>query len=80
MVTRVVGTIWSVHVVCHRAVQIMCRSMIVTITTMLGSPELLCESGTELIRLLKPGKQRWSGCVIWTWAAQREFNFWKVVP
>ena len=76
-VAKVVGTIWSVQVVCHRAVSMMCRAMIRTLAAMLNAPRLRYASKEDLRWLLKV---TWRGCVEWTWEAQRELEFWNKVP
>lgn len=75
-VARVIGTIWSIQVVCHRAVSMCCREMIRTLTVMLRSPVLIGSSGFDMRRLLK---KAWRGDVLWTAAAHRELIFWSTV-
>ena len=52
-VTRVVGILWSIEVVCHRVVTIMCKSMIATLVKMLRDPHLIEKNQFNLRRLLK---------------------------
>ena len=73
LVARVIGLLWSVETVCHRAVAVMCRSMIRTLAIMLKEPHLLAKTQFNLRRLLK---QAWRGCVIWTKEAHEELLFW----
>ena len=72
-VARVVGILWSIEVVCHRAVAIMCKSMIATLAKMLRAPHLLDKNQFNLRRLLK---QAWRGYVVWTKEAHEELLFW----
>ena len=76
-VAKVIGTIWSVQVVCHRAVSMMCRGMIRTLAAMMNVPRLRYASKTDLRWLLKVA---WRGCVLWTWEAHHELTFWNKVP
>ena len=76
-VAKVIGTIWSVQVVCHRAVSMMCRAMIRTLAEMLRAPRLRYASKVDLRWLLKV---TWRGCVTWSWDAHRELTFWSKVP
>ena len=77
MVARFVGQLWSIHIVCYRAVAIMARGMIYTIATMIrksGVPE-----EKDLHRLKYLLKRVWGGKVVWTELAQRELDFWLAV-
>ena len=58
-----IGTIWSVQVVCHRAVAMTCRGMIRTLAAMLNVPRLRYASKVDLTWLLKV---TWCGCVLWS--------------
>ena len=74
IVARFVGQLWSIHIVCYRAVTIMARGMIYTIATMIrksGVPE-----ETDLHKLKYLLKRVWGGHVVWTDLAQRELDFW----
>ena len=74
LVARVVGTIWAVHLVAHRAVSIMCRAMIHVLALHLGQPQLRSERDMhKLKRLLKVA---WKGEAIWTVGANAELEFW----
>jgi hypothetical protein len=75
LVARVVGNLWSVHVVAHRCVAIMCRSMIDTLAVALRRPDLVnCKDPSTLRFLLK---QVWAGHVVWTKSASEELHFWQ---
>ena len=76
-VAKVIGTIWSVQVVCHRAVAMMCRGMIRTLAAMLSVPRLRYASKVDLRWLLKV---TWRGCVLWSHEAHSELVFWSQVP
>ena len=76
-VAKVIGTIWSVLVVCHRAVAMMCRGMIRTLAKMLNTPRLRYASKTDLRWLLKV---TWRGYVLWTEEPHWELMFWSKVP
>ena len=75
-VAKVVGTIWSVQVVCHRAVVMMCRAMIRTLAVMLQAPHVRYASKVDLRWLLKVA---WRGTVLWTVEAHKELIFWSEV-
>ena len=76
LVAQLVGTLWSIEVVCHRAVAIMCRGMIACLAKMLGSPELKNALKFNLRWLLK---RAWKGDVVWTDEADQELHFWATV-
>jgi hypothetical protein len=73
-VARVVGGIWSIHVVAHRAVSIMCRGMIRVLAVALGRPELCEERNMARLKILL--RVAWRGAGAWTAAADGELRFW----
>lgn len=76
LVARAIGLLWSIEVVCHRAVATMCRGMISVLATMLRTPELLNLSQFNLRLLLK---RVWRGDAVWTLVAHNELLFWLTV-
>lgn len=78
MVARAVGLLWSIHVVCHKAVAVMCRAMIRTLTVMLKKPQMLFAIGGPNFKWIL--KQAWKGSVKWTLEAEDELKFWLAVP
>ena len=77
-VAAVVGTLWSIHVVCHRAVAVMCRPLIYVLAVALRIPAIrLCSEACNLSRLLK---RVWKGRGIWTRDADAALKFWSQVP
>ena len=77
-VAAVVGTIWSIHAVAHRAVAIMCRAMISVIAIALRVPEITLERDSKRLAALL--KRAWRGFGVWTRAAHAELGFWLRVP
>ena len=77
MVAAVVGTIWSIHAVAHRAVAIMCRAMISVIAIALRVPELTFERDSNRLAVLL--KRAWRGVGVWTLVAHAELAFWLCV-
>ena len=73
-VARVVGMIWAIHVVAHRAVSIMCRGMIRILAVQLGKPELCEERNMARLKVLL--KVAWRGSGPWTCVAESELRFW----
>ena len=74
LVASVVGTLWSVHAVAHRATAIEARAMICTLQKILSTQEIrMCHDPGQLRFILK---RVWKGNVIWTLAAERELRFW----
>ena len=74
LVARVVGIIWSIHAVAHRAVSIMCRGMIRILAVHLGRPELCEERNMNRLRVLL--RIAWRGSGTWTAVSEGELNFW----
>ena len=72
-----VGNLWSVHVVCRRAVAIMYRSLIAILASELRHPWLLHEK--DPFRLKNLLKRVWSGDAPWSQAAEEELCFWERV-
>ena len=77
-VARAVGLLWSIHVVCHKAVAIMCRGMIRTLAVMLKRPQMLFAIGGPNFKWIL--KQAWRGSVVWTQEAEEDLKFWLSVP
>jgi hypothetical protein len=77
-VAAVVGTLWSIHAVAHRAVAIMCRSMISVLAVALRVPELRLERDPRRLAALL--KRAWRGFGMWTSQAHVELSFWLLVP
>ena len=73
-IAKVVGLIWSIHVVAHRAVSIMCRGMIRVLAIHLGKPELCEERNMDRLRVLL--RVAWKGSGTWTAAPDDELTFW----
>jgi hypothetical protein len=78
LVAAVVGTLWSIQAVAHRAVAIMCRSMISVLAVALRVPELQLERDPRRLATLL--KRAWRGTGVWTQQAQAELGFWLLVP
>lgn len=74
---RLVGSLWSVHVVARRAVAIMCRSMIAVLAEQLRQPWLLHVRDRFRLKVLL--KRTWSVDAIWSVAAEKELRFWELV-
>ena len=74
LVAKFIGLLWSASIVCFRAVAIMARAMIRTITVMLGESEAVGES--DLQKLKQILRRVWGGNVVWTVQAQEELLFW----
>lgn len=76
-IAKVVGSIWSIHVVCHKAVAIMCRSMCEVLALQLRLDDLRFERNAfRLKRLLQAV---WDGVAVWSAAAEEELRFWESV-
>lgn len=75
-VAGVVGSLWSIEIVCHRAVAVMCREMIACLAEMLRDPELLQANAFNMRWLLK---RAWRGSVTWSQEADQELKFWESV-
>ena len=78
LVASVVGTLWSIQAVAHRAVAIMCRAMIAVLAVALRVPELQLERDPR--RLASLLKRAWRGIGVWTQQAHAELSFWLLVP
>lgn len=74
LVARFVGRLWSIYIVCYRAVAIMARGMVHTIATMIRKSGIPKESDLHKLKYLL--KRVWGGFVIWTVEAHRELIFW----
>jgi hypothetical protein len=75
LVARVVGNLWSIHVVAHHCVALMARAMIDTLAVALRRPDLVTCADPRILRVLL--KQVWAGSVVWTSTAQAELAFWQ---
>jgi hypothetical protein len=76
-VAKLVGSIWSIEVTCHKAVAIMARSMYECLAGALRQPWLRSERDpARLKRLLR---LVWCGDVPWSSAADAELAFWESV-
>ena len=74
-VASVVGKVWSIHAVAHRATAIEARAMIATLQKILGVDEVRqCKDPGQLRWILK---RIWKGDVLWTADAERELQFWR---
>lgn len=76
-VAQLVGLLWSISPCCHRAVAIMARGLIATLTQAMVASVWnrpgFCRSRFTLKRLLSAF---WQGDVVWTPEAQRDIEFW----
>lgn len=77
LLAKLVGNLWSIHVVCRRAVAIMCRSMIAVLAKQLRQPWLL--QVRDRYRLKHLLKRAWEGDAVWTAEAELELQFWERV-
>ena len=77
LVAKVIGSLWAIHVVAHRAVAVMCRSMIDTLAICLRRRDLREEKNLRKLKVLL--RQVWSGTVTWSDAADKELEFWEGV-
>ena len=68
VVARFVGQLWSIDIVCYRAVAIMARGLIRTLTLMVRSPDAMDESNPNRLRYIL--RRVWGGDVVWTKEAQ----------
>ncbi len=73
MIAKVIGSLWAIEPVAHRAVGIMCRGMIDVLAEMLGTNELRRASKKFLPKLLK---RAWRGLANWSAEAQADLDFW----
>ena len=74
LVAKFIGLLWSASIVCFRAVAIMARAMIRTITVMLGESEAMGEPDMQKLKRIL--RRVWGGKVLWTAEAQEELLFW----
>ena len=76
-VARVVGSIWSIQVVCHKAVSIMARAMISVLAAELRHECLRKERNRHrLKRLLRAA---WRRTTLWSKEADDELAFWETI-
>ena len=73
-VAKFVGQLWSIDIVCYRAVAIMARGLIRTLARMIRSSDAMDESNPNRLRYIL--RRVWGGNVMWTKEAQRELEFW----
>ena len=76
-IAGVVGSIWSIHVVCHKAVAIMCRSMCEVLASQLRLDHLRNER--DEFRLKRLLQAVWDGVAVWSSEAEEELTFWESV-
>ena len=76
-VARLVGQLWSINVVCFRAVAIMARGLIQTLAKMIRSSKAMDESNPNRLRYIL--RRVWGGNVLWTKEAQSDLDFWMEV-
>ena len=76
-VARLVGQLWSINVVCYRAVAIMARGLIQTLAKMIRSSEAMDETNPNRLRYIL--RRVWGGNVMWTKEAQSDLDFWMKV-
>ena len=77
LLAKFIGNIWAIHVVCRRAVAVMCRSMINVLAVELRQPWLREERDAYRLKCLL--KRVWGGTAVWTMAAEHELRFWEKV-
>jgi hypothetical protein len=79
-VARLIGLLWSAHMVAHRAVALMCRGMIRTLAVVLGTDAIRVAARMgrhdQLRRLLKTV---YRGTVTWTAVADNELAMWESI-
>ena len=73
-VARFIGQLWSINIVCYRAVAIMARGLIRTLALMIRSSDAMDESNPDRLRHIL--RRVWGGNVVWTKEAQLELEFW----
>ena len=73
-IAKVVGSIWSIHVCCHKAVALQCRSMCAVLASELRHDWLRNEHDGRRLKMLL--KSVWRGTAVWTREASRELSFW----
>jgi hypothetical protein len=77
-VARLIGLLWSAHMVAHRAVALLCRGMINTLAEALGSEDIRKAARTEKYDVLRwLLKAVYDGTVGWTAVADDELRFWE---
>ena len=74
-IAKVVSSIWSIHVCCHKAVALQCRSMCVVLASELLRHDWLWKQ-CDLLRLKLLLKSVWRGTTVWTRETSREIVFW----
>ena len=73
-IAKVIGSIWSIHVCCHKAVALQCRSMAAVLASELRHDWLRNERDCRRLKFLL--KSVWRGTAVWTREASRELAFW----
>ena len=73
-VASFVGQLWSIDIVCYRAVAIMARGLIRTLALMIRSSDAMEESNPHRLRYIL--RRVWGGSVQWTKEAQSDLEFW----
>ena len=79
-VARLVGTLYSVAVVCRRAVALMTRGMIRILAKMLNAPWLVRAAARGVLDLKWLLRAAWRGSGIWTVEGNGDLCFWEIVP
>lgn len=77
LLAKLIGNLWAIHVVCRKAVGIMCRSMIAVLSGVLRQQWIRDERDPYRLKHLL--KRVWSGSALWTQAAEAELRFWEKV-
>ena len=73
-IAKVVGSIWSIYVCCHKAVALQCRSMCAVLASELRYDWLTKERDGRKLKLLL--RSVWRGSAVWSREAGRELAFW----
>ena len=77
-IAKVIGSIWSIYVCCHKAVALQCRAMCAVLASELRHDWLRRERDSRRLKLLL--RSVWRGTALWSREADRELRFWlKVV-
>lgn len=76
-VAQVVGSIWSIHIVCHKAVAILARSMIAVLASELRHDWLRKER--DMFRLKRLLRGVWGRTAKWSASADEELRFWQSI-
>ena len=77
VLAKLIGNLWSIHVVARKAVGIMCRSMIAILAGVLRQDWITSERDPYRLKHLL--KRVWTGSAMWTSEAEAELRFWEKV-